>query len=103
MGTLHQRTLYRELGSKIRQGRERQGLTQDALAKRVGLSRTSITNIEQGRQTILVHQLVEFARALNVDTAALLPSPKVDQVVELPPEIAHLIPRLKATDPGPRK
>src|SRR5437879_5983184 len=98
-----QRVLYREIGSKIREGRERLGLTQEALAKHVGLSRTSITNIEQGRQTILVHQLVGFARALNVEPAALLPPSKTEPVAKLPAEIAHLIPRLKPDDTRARK
>jgi transcriptional regulator with XRE-family HTH domain len=98
-----QRALYREVGSKIREGRERLGLTQEALAKQVGLSRTSITNIEQGRQTILVHQLVAFAQLLNLEPNALLPPSKIEPAGEVPPEIAHLIPRLKPNHSRTRK
>lgn len=88
-----QRALYREVGSKIREARERLGLTQQSLAIQVSLSRTSITNIEQGRQTILVHQLVAFARSLNLEVGALLPAPTI--AVNLP---ADIIQRLKPND-----
>ena len=66
--------VYRELGRLIRLHRERLTLSQAALARRVGLSRTSVTNIEQGRQKILVHQLLSFAVALGTSPEALLPT-----------------------------
>jgi transcriptional regulator with XRE-family HTH domain len=90
-----QRALYREVGSKIREARERLGLTQQGLATEVSLSRTSITNIEQGRQTILVHQLVAFARALNLEAVALLPASAIERAVNPP---ADIIQRLKPKD-----
>lgn len=66
--------LYAEFGRLVRNHRLRLKLTQDQIAERVGLSRTSITNIEQGRQKILLHQLFLLADALNVSREALLPS-----------------------------
>lgn len=62
----------------MRRFRERPefGLSQDALAKRVGLSRTSVTNIEKGRQQIPLHALYSFADALGVEPTALLPDKK---------------------------
>lgn len=62
-----------ELGGRIRARRERT-MTQAALAKAVGLSRTSITNIECGRQRLLVDQLADIASALGVPVADLIPS-----------------------------
>ncbi len=53
--------------------RERAGLTQDALAARVSLSRTSVTNIEKGRQKVLLHTFWGLADALGVAPAVLLP------------------------------
>lgn len=41
----------------------------------VGLTRTSITNVEQGRQKFLLHTLVDIAMALQVEPAGLLPVP----------------------------
>ncbi|MDT4890350.1 helix-turn-helix protein [compost metagenome] len=42
-----------------------QGLTQAQLAQRVGLERTSITNIELGKQTISEPVLNAMAQALG--------------------------------------
>jgi transcriptional regulator with XRE-family HTH domain len=55
---------------------QRSGMTQEKLAQIVGLSRTSITNIEKGRQHIALHQLYAIAEALRVRPDALLPSPR---------------------------
>jgi transcriptional regulator with XRE-family HTH domain len=67
-------SIYAELGAIIRARRESTGMSQDVLASKVGLSRTSITNIERGRQSVLVHQLVSFAAALGVEPAELIPT-----------------------------
>lgn len=53
-------------------------LTQDLLARRLGISRASLANIETGRQSILVHQLYGFAEALDLSPSDfLLPAEKV--------------------------
>lgn len=56
-------------------------LSQEELAKRVGMSRPSIANIESGRQQISVVQLMHFSNVLGVSPLALLPieTPKNDQ------------------------
>lgn len=65
---------YRELGRRIREAREKSNLTQEALAVKVSLTRTSVTNIEKGRQQLLVHTLVDISSALNVAPESLLPT-----------------------------
>ncbi|MDG4889993.1 MULTISPECIES: helix-turn-helix transcriptional regulator [unclassified Mesorhizobium] len=67
--------VYREIGGLIRQRRKKQNLTQEKLAPLVGLSRTSLANIESGRQKLLVHQLFAFASALGLEPPDLLPRP----------------------------
>lgn len=67
--------VYPEIGGLIRQRRKKQNLTQEKLAPLVGLSRTSLANIESGRQKVLVHQLFAFASALGMEPADLLPRP----------------------------
>lgn len=64
---------HEQLGRRIRSARDGK-MTQEQLAERVGLSRTAITNIECGRQRLLVDQLIEIADALEVSAADLLPS-----------------------------
>jgi transcriptional regulator with XRE-family HTH domain len=68
--------VYQVFGKLLRLHRKRQPeLTQEKLGLLLGLSRTSITNIEHGRQRITLHQLLEFAKALKVQPEALLPNP----------------------------
>jgi len=74
--------LYIELGILVRKNRDRLKLTQETLAERVGLSRTSITNIESGRQKILLHHLFLLAEALSVSPQALLPTIQPKNQVE---------------------
>jgi transcriptional regulator with XRE-family HTH domain len=88
---------YRQFGSRLRKHRRRLGLTQESLAEDVGLSRTSITNIERGEQRILLHQLYTFAEKLKVSPRRILPdlsSPRVQierQLEALPPQKRALI------------
>lgn len=69
--------LYREIGRTLRQRREGAGLTQGDIATRVGLSRTSITNIEQGRQHVTLHVLYALADAVGSKPGDLLPDSSV--------------------------
>lgn len=89
---------YIALGERVRSLREKRHLTQEALADQVGLSRTSVTNIERGRQAVLVHQLLLFARALDAKLTELVPDEDVTSVVirSAPAdEIADYMSRLK--------
>jgi DNA-binding XRE family transcriptional regulator len=71
---------YQEVGRRIREARKRRKpiLTQEALAELVSLTRTSITNVEKGRQKFLLHTLVDIAVALQVQPASLLPESKTE-------------------------
>lgn len=66
--------LYRAFGRALREAREQAQLTQRQVAERVGLTRTSVTNIERGNQHIALHQLFLLASAVGVEPTALLPS-----------------------------
>jgi transcriptional regulator with XRE-family HTH domain len=65
--------LYREFGILLATERKRKRLSQAQLAELTNLSRTSITNIECGRQPIQLHQLYSFASILRIDAHNLLP------------------------------
>lgn len=78
--------MYRYIGGRIRIARKRMSLTQEQLAQSVSMTRTSISNIEKGRQNLLVHKLIEFADALRILPADLLPpvpDDRSDSVEEL--------------------
>lgn len=63
---------YKEVGDRVRAQRGKR-LSQESLASAVGLTRTSISNIEKGRQKLLLHTLVDIAEALDVEPSMLLP------------------------------
>ncbi|MBN2571243.1 MAG: helix-turn-helix transcriptional regulator [Ignavibacteriales bacterium] len=53
--------LYKHISLKIKELRSQIKLTQSELAKRLGLSRTSIVNIEQNRHKPTLHLLYEIS------------------------------------------
>jgi transcriptional regulator with XRE-family HTH domain len=69
-----EKEFYNYIGSVIKEHRERAGLTQSELARRVGVTRYSIANIEKGRQGILLHTLRSIADSLGIPIRLLLPS-----------------------------
>ncbi len=66
---------YSKLGENIKAARKKRGYSQDDLTKHVGLTRTSIVNIEKGRQHPPMHVIMNIASLFNVDINELLPSP----------------------------
>ena len=81
---------YRHVGARIAAVRDgERKLTQEALASLVSLSRTSIANIERGRQQLLLHHFYQIAKALTVDPTDLLP-PAGDEFVALDALLARL-------------
>lgn len=70
---LDPKAFYAEVGMRIRQSREERTWSQEKLAQVVGLTRSSIANIECGRQRLLVHTLCSIAAALDCDLLSLLP------------------------------
>lgn len=58
--------LYRRLGRAVAERRGELGFTQGDVAERIGLSRASLANLENGRQRIMVHQLFGLVNALKL-------------------------------------
>lgn len=77
------------MGSLVRELRRKRNLTQEQLASQVGLRRTSITNIEAGRQRIPVDLLFELAEGLHINPKELIP----DTAARIPKDIEDKIPR----------
>ena len=68
--------LYMVIGQKIKAARKdlEGSLSQQELADRLGVSRTSIVNIEGGKQRPPIHLLWRIAEALGTDIPLLIPS-----------------------------
>lgn len=66
---------YVALGSNIQSARDRIKMTQAQLGKSLvpPSTRASIANIENGKQRVLAHTLVQLARALETEIGKLLP------------------------------
>jgi transcriptional regulator with XRE-family HTH domain len=80
--------LYRQIGSSIKERRKKSEplVSQEKLADIVGLSRTSIVNIELGKQHIQIHTLYQIADILGVNALDLLPSSEKDKKVRFTSE-----------------
>lgn len=76
---------YFELGQRIKAARYDRSVRQEDLAKKLGLSRTSLTNIEAGRQSMLLHQFLAVERALGVPHLSLLPPLPSRDVIHIRP------------------
>ena len=63
---------YRQFGLRVEQLRNALGWTQLELSKKVGLERTSITNIELGKQRVLLHDVEKFASAFGTSPKHLM-------------------------------
>jgi transcriptional regulator with XRE-family HTH domain len=75
---------YKHVGENIRARRKAVGLSQEALAKAVGLKRPSLSNIEKGRQNILLRTFFDIAESLHVSLDALLPERPMTQAANMP-------------------
>lgn len=65
-------TIYRQFGLKVESIRTAIGLSQQDLAKRIGLTRASISNIESGNQRILLADVDRFATGLGTTPKFLM-------------------------------
>jgi len=62
------------IGARVQHARKRRGWTQRELARAVGMTRSSIANLETGRQRPPVHIALLIAKILGVPATDLLPS-----------------------------
>ncbi|MBU1895456.1 DUF4065 domain-containing protein [Patescibacteria group bacterium] len=62
----------KQLGSKIKDIREERGLSQEQLAKAVGLSRPALSEIERGNRSLEALELSKFATYFHISADELL-------------------------------
>jgi DNA-binding XRE family transcriptional regulator len=65
--------LYIEIGKRVKRYREQAGLSQEELAMNIGQLRTSVTNIEAGKQRCPIYIIYNIALSLGCKVSDLLP------------------------------
>jgi transcriptional regulator with XRE-family HTH domain len=75
---------YRKVGERIRLKRKERGLSQEGLAKAIGLKRPSMSNIEKGRQNLLLHTFCDIAETLGSNANSLLSDGVIAEPTKLP-------------------
>jgi transcriptional regulator with XRE-family HTH domain len=66
--------VQREFGGRLKRVRREKGMKQMTLGNRLGLSRTSISNIERGDQRVALELAYQVAHILGVSLRELLPT-----------------------------
>ena len=66
------KAIGRAIGRRIAEARRKAGLTQAQLAERLGWSRDTLINYENGRRTLAVERLIAIAEAFDLPPATLL-------------------------------
>lgn len=65
--------LYQRLGRELRARRKERRLTQEELATKLGMRRTSIANMEAGRQATPLHVIYQMCEILEISVREFLP------------------------------
>jgi transcriptional regulator with XRE-family HTH domain len=60
------------VGSRVRERRQRVGITQETLAELAGLHWTFIGQVERGTRNLSLHNLIKIADGLGADPADLV-------------------------------
>ena len=90
---------YTGFGQRVAAARAKLDVSQGALGRRVGLSRTSIVNIEKGRQRVLLHTALDLADALEVPLEHLIP-PTPDADLDTTRWVERILSQRGVTDNG---
>lgn len=68
-------------GKKVKELREKLGLTQEQLAKQMGISRSSISLIENGEKNLTLEEILKLSEILNTDLNTLTGKAKMPEVI----------------------
>jgi transcriptional regulator with XRE-family HTH domain len=99
--------VYGDVGARIARARRATGLSQKKLADAVHVTRTSIVNVEAGRQRAPLHLLWQIAAVLDVEVADLVPT-RADLVansapLQLDATVVELIEQAAANDDSTKR
>lgn len=99
--------LYLEIGARIARAREAAGLSQAKLSTEVKVTRTSIVNIEHGRQRLPIWLLWRIAGVLGLEVGRFLPLRRElaerGAPVHLDAKVVAVIEAAAANDPATKR
>lgn len=72
-----------ELGTRLKKAREYLGLTQEDVAKLMGISRVIITNIEAGTRKVSAEELAKFSKIYGWSMEELLEGEKKEEKIPM--------------------
>ena len=87
----------RELGMRLREAREDQGLTQEELAERIGASRRWVWEMEKGKETLHLGLVLKAISALRL-TFDVRPRMSALETSD-GPELAGVLARMRESRP----
>ena len=73
--------IYGKIGHRIKTLREKAGMSQDTLAKRMKMSRPAISQIESGSRKIATDELIRLSQIFHVSVDALINPEKEPEVL----------------------
>lgn len=82
---------YFDIGQRIRRYRKACGLSQEALAQKVGISVTHMSHIETGNTKLSLPVLAKIAEELSVGTDALLSDAPNPDKAKLSAEVQEIL------------
>ncbi len=72
-----------KLGKRLREIRQARGLSQEQIAKILGLNRSTVSQIENGKRSLAADELSSVSDALGISIDSLLdPDKEIDVVLE---------------------
>jgi transcriptional regulator with XRE-family HTH domain len=87
--------IYKAFGAQVRERRLVLEMTQQQLATRIELTRGSVANIEAGRQSVLLHQFLAIATALQLPPEQLLrvqtETPPAEEQTAMPESVLNAL------------
>ena len=69
-----------EIGDRVKELREKAGLTQEELADRMGVQRNTVWRWENKKATLRTENIQRLSSVLNVDATELVSSPEVKSI-----------------------
>jgi transcriptional regulator with XRE-family HTH domain len=82
--------LLRAVGMSVQQKRVAMGISQEELARRAGLHRTYVSDVERGSRSVSLITLCKIADALGTHAYSIIQEPELQYgKVKQPMEVSH--------------